>query len=645
MSRSQNFRGSKKTAEFNLTDHFFRGILAVFLILAFFLCPTTGNAQNLTSSKSVSTKPITRRLKELARPLLEDVPVFRFDVKVSFWPPIEKHHAHLAIFRNGEQDWGIRLTSSWRNFAIQRTATMSAIVLPDARVRFIGRDALLEPEDLLNPKGFVARFLPSGTAISGFLALMGTRYFNSALRFIIIPKLKCLPARPRNPGELLYQFDDKLMISFFPTGKPGLCLEVPKGPREVDLFKSFELSFEPGVGEVLPASWSDPQILDTEVSRVDLEKTVFRGLKRILSIKTPGALPTLKAQRVDHGELLHHQGQTLVVLSGTPEQIGTAHGLLLQPWNKELVDSTVYLIGLYQTISKGKWFLSDLEDAWKRLSPNIPVDLHREMEALASACPDISLREVRLSNIFPEYFHCSGFAMFGRATTNGVLYHGRILDYMTEIGLQNNAVAFVIKPLNKRAFFCPGFAGIVGSVGGMNEKQISIGEMGGRGRYQWDGIPMSILVRRALEECDTLEQVKALWSKGPRTCEYFYVFADGKIPDAVAVWATSTSIEFLGSGESHFFLGEGIPDTVVLSAGERLKLLRTRVQDGYGTFTATSAMRLMDRPVSMQSNLHDVLFIPQLQEIYIAVATPFEPAAEQAYVRYDFKKILSRGLP
>ena len=640
----QPHRGSQKSAGNSLRQ----AVLCGLMLLVLCLWPVSGSA---------SADLLIRRITELAKPLLENAATFRFDVKASFQSPVgvnepmvdsvsaKRHHAHLTIFRSGEQDWGIRLISSWRNVAIQRTATMSAIILPDARVRFVGRGEILNTVDSLAPKGFVARFVRPGTPLGGFLALADSRYFDSALRLFLLPKLKLLPARPANPGEFLYQFGDKLRISLYSTGKPVIYIEVAEVPgvaQDTSWFRSFEVSCEPDAGEVLSATWFDPQIAETVVSREDLEKTVFRGLKRILSIKMPGDLAMLPEQKVDHGELIHHQGQTLVLLSGTPEQIGNAHGLLLRPWGRELVDSTIYLIGLVETISKAKWFINELEDAWKRLSPNIPCDLHREMDALASACPDISLREVRLSNIFPEYFHCSGFALFGRATLNGVLYHGRVLDYMSEIGLQNNAVAFVVKPLNKRAFFNPGFAGFIGAVGGMNEKQISIGEMGGRGRYQWDGIPMSVLVRRALEECDTLEQVKSLWIKGPRTCEYFYVFADGKIPDAISVWATATNIEFLRPGESHFFLGEGIPDALVLSAGDRLKLLRSRVKEGYGAFDATSSLRLMDRPVSMRSNLHNILFVPQLQEVHVAVATPFEPAAGQTYVRYDLKELLAR---
>ena len=175
----------------------------------------------------------------------------------------------------------------------------------------------------------------------------------------------------------------------------------------------------------------------------------------------------------------------------------------------------------------------------------------------------------------------------------------------------------------------------------MNTEQISIGEMGGRGRYDWDGIPMSFLVRRALEECSDLEQVKSLWLNNPRTCEYFYVFSDGKTRDAAGVRATSKEIEFLAPGQSHFFIGEGIADTIIMSAGNRLKLLRERITAGHGTFNASSAIRLMDRPVAMRSNLHNVLFVPDRSDIYVAVATAFEPAAEQNYVKYNLKEILA----
>ena len=43
------------------------------------------------------------------------------------------------------------------------------------------------------------------------------------------------------------------------------------------------------------------------------------------------------------------------------------------------------------------------------------------MDALAYAA-GVAREEVRLANFFPELFHCSGFALSGAATKNGLLY-------------------------------------------------------------------------------------------------------------------------------------------------------------------------------------------------------------------------------
>ncbi len=60
---------------------------------------------------------------------------------------------------------------------------------------------------------------------------------------------------------------------------------------------------------------------------------------------------------------------------------------------------------------------------------------------------------------------------------------------------------------------------------------------------------MATLMRRGLEECDSLAEVKALWQNNPRTCEYYYVFADGEDRSAVGVAATPEKLQFVAPGE------------------------------------------------------------------------------------------------
>jgi hypothetical protein len=237
-------------------------------------------------------------------------------------------------------------------------------------------------------------------------------------------------------------------------------------------------------------------------------------------------------------------------------------------------------------------------------------------------------------------FHCSGFAVFGSATVDGKLYHGRVLDYMTTIGLQDAATNFIISVEDKIPFANVGYAGFTGSVSGMNDAQISLGEMGGKGDGKWNGVPMATLMRMALETCTSVTQVKQLWSDSPRTCEYYYVFADGKNNDAVGVACDPDGIEFVEPAQAHPLLGEGIKDAVVLSAGDRLATLRGRIQQKHGAIDTEVAMWLMSRPVAMKSNLHNVLFVPQDGILYVANASHNQPAAERPYVKLELRELL-----
>ena len=48
----------------------------------------------------------------------------------------------------------------------------------------------------------------------------------------------------------------------------------------------------------------------------------------------------------------------------------------------------------------------------------------------------------------------------------------------------------------------------------------------------------------------------------------------------------------------------------------------------------------MDRPVAMKSNLHDVLFVPQSLEFWVANAGAHTPASNEPYFHYKLKELL-----
>ena len=154
----------------------------------------------------------------------------------------------------------------------------------------------------------------------------------------------------------------------------------------------------------------------------------------------------------------------------------------------------------------------------------------------------------------------------------------------------------VAEPEGRIPFVNVTYAGFIGWVTGMNARQISIGEMGGGGLGHWAGVPMAFLVRMVLEEADDLDEAIAVFRDHPRTCEYYYVIADGETGRGVGMEASWDTFRVVRMGETHPRLPHAVKDAVLLSAGDRYEELARRVREGYGTFDADSARALMDRP-------------------------------------------------
>ena len=190
-----------------------------------------------------------------------------------------------------------------------------------------------------------------------------------------------------------------------------------------------------------------------------------------------------------------------------------------------------------------------------------------------------------------------------------------------------------------------GYAGFIGTVTAMNEKGISIGEMGGKGQGEWDGKPMAHLLREVMEKANSLDEALAILKQGPRTCEYYYVVSDGKTHQAAGIHATPTVFLTVAPGQFNPQLPDPQPDTVMLSAGDRYVTLSSRVKKEFGHFDADSARHLMDPPVCMKSNIQSVLFEPDTLDFWVANADGKNVASQTRYTHYNLKSLLHSEPP
>lgn len=369
-------------------------------------------------------------------------------------------------------------------------------------------------------------------------------------------------------------------------------------------------------------------------------------------------------------------GQRVMYLAGTPYEMGFQHGRLLGEEVRRNIGRIYDNPGELGKSLEFQVYKLARPLMYARLRTHVPARFVEEMRGLAAGA-GATYAQVEAVNLFPEAFHCSGIALTGKATRDASLYHVRILDYFTKLGLQDTALVIDQSPDGHHRWLNVGFAGFIGSVTGMNAQGISVGEMGGKGLLYWNGLAMPLLVRDALERASTLDQACEIFQSTPRTCEYYYVIGDGKTDDARGVWATPDRIEFMKPGESFGFCeydrpgkgaegdkvflrnvkveqrtygislksGDGKTETyvatppegaLVMTGFDRYCHFADRLQPVYGKVDEKALMEMVKRPVSMGSNLHNAIFHPKTRRVWVAVAKlDGSPACDQEYHEYS----------
>jgi hypothetical protein len=355
--------------------------------------------------------------------------------------------------------------------------------------------------------------------------------------------------------------------------------------------------------------------------------------------------------RCGQGYLERVDGHLVLHLKGSHYEMGYQHGALLKNEIQSLhhhlfevkgKDTKIEFMGASLTPKEIVQAINKYQKDF------IPKRFHEEFQGMADAI-GMSVDEVAAANGIPELFHCSGFALLGPMTADGQVLHGRVLDYAVDWRLQEHAVIIIGEPTGRIPFANVSYAGFTGSVTGMNAETVSLGEMGGRGTFLWTGTPMAFLMRRALEEAHNLDEAIAIFRNSKRTCEYYYVFADGRNNRAVGVDGSADRFHLIQPGTAHPRLPTPVPNTVLMSAGDRYKCLCNlveKVQAGSGKFTVDQAIHLMDSPVAMKSNLHNVLMAPGTGKLWVAHASADKkPAWTQKYYAIDFKSLLAQPAP
>jgi hypothetical protein len=390
------------------------------------------------------------------------------------------------------------------------------------------------------------------------------------------------------------------------------------------------------------------------------------------------------------GYLESKEDQYVLHLKGTPYERGFQHGFLLK---EQIQRNIATYIDTAQTKSPVMGRAEEFIKNIPVLMSFVPVHFKEEMQGLAEGA-EIPIEKIVALNLFPEMFHCSGITVFGNASKNGELYHARVLDYSVGKNLQSTAVLQVVEPAKGIAYLNVSYAGFIGSITGMNCEKIAIGEIGGLGYGSWQGMPMAFLLREILENASSIEEVKSILQASPRTCEYYYIFSDGKTNENIGVYATKNQLCYIEPSKTYALIAPSPlqenptlnrehdkcvfsecrientpfqtllfenderlamlfrkqPNDCLLLTGyphpERYPILVHRILETYGSIDEKALIDIIKCPVARDSNLHNAIFKPSELKVWIAHAGPNdEPACDQEYRQWDLPSLLVPATP
>jgi len=232
------------------------------------------------------------------------------------------------------------------------------------------------------------------------------------------------------------------------------------------------------------------------------------------------------------GELRHINEVPVLVLAGTPEEIGEQVGTLARPAIKE-AEHLIY--GYVEAKGMGKLFPVLLKTAGT-MRGVFPADHFNEMEAISKASGmnlDLLIAAHTMHDLL-KLRGCSDIVVEPAKSATGELLFGRNTDTPPVEKLHEFSIVVVYRPTGKHAFAAVSFPGAVGIGAAMNDAGLCLGQNeilsagDGSTRYNPLGTPSFLAARRILEECKDLDEAEKLIRELSWPTSNLFMIADRK---------------------------------------------------------------------------------------------------------------------
>ncbi len=229
--------------------------------------------------------------------------------------------------------------------------------------------------------------------------------------------------------------------------------------------------------------------------------------------------------RFEAGELRYINDLPVLVVSGTPEEIGRQKAALTGDVVRKLAEYPKKLMQIGNG-SQERW--QKLVGMGEALKPQIPADYIAEMQAFADKAGidrrwEMGVLGNVMLDIYRGGFGCSSIiAEAQRSAADGPLF-GRNLDFYTLGILDKYGLVTVHRPKDKHAFASIGFPGIFGCISGINDAGLALAvhevflSKDRAPMFNPKGVPYTMCFRHMLEECSSVEEAEKFLRSTERT--------------------------------------------------------------------------------------------------------------------------------
>ncbi|HTL29502.1 MAG TPA: C45 family peptidase [Tepidisphaeraceae bacterium] len=264
------------------------------------------------------------------------------------------------------------------------------------------------------------------------------------------------------------------------------------------------------------------------------------------------------------------------------------------------------------------------------LAKNIPLDEKRLM--LAQCFLDLTPMTA-----------CSTITLPADASPDGVARFGRNLDFPSLNIADKSTIVLVYHPTGKNAFATITWPGLIGVLSGMNEHGLALANMEvSRGTRLPSAMPYTLLYRKILEECKTVDDAVALLQKTPRQTANNLMLMDASGQRAVVeITPTSVTVRQGATGSALISTNhQRAQDQDTAGRCDRYDYLHDTAKTEFGKIDVKHIESMLDHVSQRNMTLQSMIFEPSNRVVYLARG---KNATKQSYERIDLSQFFKNN--